>query len=98
MTYRNLWFDGRVSTRQLPAECVADCSSQGDCYSACQSWVDRLSFDGPAWLFREYLSGFGCWHKSELCNHEENRIRVLWVWAGCAWEDPDAYSFLYLER
>ena len=102
MTFSTAWFStdhmgGRESLRQLPPECVADCSSQGDCYDICQHWVDRLSFDGPPWLFREYLKGFGAWDDSELCDHNENKIRVLWAWAGYVFDDPESYSFLYLQ-
>jgi hypothetical protein len=55
-----------------------------------------LEFDGPAWFFRDYLKGFGCWDAADLCDHDENKKRVLWIWACNAWEDPEAYAFLYL--
>ena len=96
MTYRNQWFDGRNSRRQLPLECICDCSGAGDRDDDVGRWVDRLEFDGPAWLFRDYLKGFGCWDAADLCDHDENKKRVLWIWACNAWEDPEAYGFLYL--
>lgn len=96
MTYKNLWFDGRNARRQLPLECICDCSGAGDRDDDVGRWVDRLEFDGPAWLFRDYLKGFGCWDASDLCDHDENKKRVLWIWACNAREDPEAYGFLYL--
>ena len=96
MTYQNLWFDGRNARRQLPLECICDCSGAGDRDDDVGRWVDRLEFDGPAWLFRDYLKGFGCWDAADLCDHDENKKRVLWIWACNAWEDPEAYAFLYL--
>lgn len=96
MTYRNQWFHARDSIRQLPPECVADCSASGSVDAQVARWVDRLDFDGPAWLFREYLKGFGAWDAAELCDHRENRERVLWIWACNCREYPGDYDYLYL--
>ena len=79
--FRNTWFHGRASLRQLPLECICDCPGAGDRDEDIAAWVDRLDFDGPAWLFREYLKGFGAWDSRDLCDHEENRKRVLFVLA-----------------
>jgi hypothetical protein len=96
MTYRNFWFDGRHSRRQLPIECVCDCAGQGRRDEPVDAWVRRLEFDGPAWLIREHLRGYGAWGRSELCDHQQNLRRLLWIWASNAWEDPDHSSYLYL--
>lgn len=96
MVYKNEWFDGRASRRQLPPECIADCSGVGQRDADVAAWLDRLNFDGPAWLFREYLEGFGAWDASELCNHQDNRARVLWIWACNCAEEPGVYDYLYL--
>jgi hypothetical protein len=96
MTYRNQWFHGRESLRQLPPECVADCSGSGDRTADVAAWVRRLDFDGPAWLFREYLREYGAWDHSDLCDHNANRERILWTWACNCAEEPGAYDFLYL--
>ena len=96
MTYKNQWFDGRNARRQLPLECICDCSGSGDRDDDVGAWVDRLEFDGPAWLFREYLKGFGAWDAADLCDHDENKKRVLWIWACNCAEEPGAYDFLYL--
>ena len=97
MVYRNLWFSDRESVRQLPIECICDCSGSGDRDDDVGAWVDRLEFDGPSWLFRQYLKGFGAWDSADLCDHNENRKRVLWIWACNAKEDPEVYDYLYLE-
>ena len=96
MTYRNEWFEGRNSRRQLPLECICDWSGSGDRDADVNAWVDRLDFDGPAWLFREYLAEFGAWDAADLCDHQENRKRVLWTWACNCREYPGFYDYLYL--
>tara|TARA_R100000008_G_C3478467_1_gene112595 strand:+ start:248 stop:583 length:336 start_codon:yes stop_codon:yes gene_type:complete len=90
------WFNGRESTRQLPAECIADCSGSGDATKNVKFWVKRLDFDGPKELFKEHLKEFGAWDSKELEDHEENRERVLWTWACNCYEEPGAYDYLYL--
>lgn len=96
MTYQNEWFHGRDSRRQLPLECVCDCSGSGDRAADVAAWVKRLRFDGPAWLFRAYLKEFGAWDKSQLCDHGANCERVLWTWACNCAENPGVYDYLYL--
>ncbi len=94
--YRNLWFHGRNSLRQLPLECICDCSGSGDRTGDVAAWVRRLNFDGPAWLFREYLRELGAWDSAELCDHNANRERVLWTWACNCAKEPGVYDYLYL--
>jgi hypothetical protein len=95
------WFDlnhcgGRESCRQLPAECVADCSGPGPADDAVAFWLERLQFDGPPWLFRQHLREFGAWDSADLADHNANRARVLWIWACDCREDPGAHDFLWL--
>ena len=92
-----IWFKDRESTRKLPAECIAECSASGDQYDTVAWWVEKLNFDGPVDQFKEYLDGFGCWDDEELENHEENKQRVLWIWAGYCLDDPDGYDYFYLD-
>lgn len=94
--YENHWFSGRDSRRQLPLECIADCSGSGDRSRDVRAWVDRLEFDGPAWLFREYLRECGAWDRSELCDHTRNRERVLHLWACNCAQEPGSFDYLYL--
>ena len=91
-----IWFDGRDSTRQLPPECIADCSGSGDQSDNVKRWVERLNFDGPVELFKEHLDGYGCWDDEQLKDHEENKQRVLWIWANDCYENPGDYDYLYL--
>lgn len=92
------WFKDRESTRQLPSECIADCSGSGDATENVKYWVDRLNFDGPKNLFKEYLEGYGSWDNEQLEDHEENKMRVLWCWSCNCFENPGCYDYLYLEK
>jgi hypothetical protein len=97
MTYINAWFNGRVAIKELPEDCISDCSQPGmDASDAVTYWVKRLQFDGPAWLIREHLKGYGAWESSELCNHKSNLRKLLWIWANDCKEDPDNGQLLYL--
>ena len=82
MTYRNDWFEGRQSLKTPPLDCVLDCSAQGSVDDAVEYWVNKLGFDGPAWLIREHLKGCGAWDRRELCDHQANLRRLLWIWFG----------------
>ena len=95
------WFDmnhlnGRESTRQLPPECIADCSGSGDQTDNVKHWVEKLNFDGPVELFKEHLKEYGAWDHEQLKDHYENRIKVLWLWANDCYENPGDYDYLYL--
>jgi hypothetical protein len=89
------WFDGRVSIAILPAECIEDCSASGSVDSAVDYWVERLNFEAPPWLLRHYLRGYGVWDSAELCDHQANLRRLLWVWAGDCSED-EGCDYCYL--
>jgi hypothetical protein len=98
----NGWFDlthcnGRQSCRQLPAECIADCSGPGAKDEAVAYWAKRLQFDGPAWLIRRHLKRCGAWDASQLANHDDNLERLLWLWACDCWENPGVCDYLYLD-
>ena len=90
------WFEGRHSTRQLPPECIADCSGSGDATENVKGWIERLDFDGPKDLFKEHLKEYGAWSEEQLEDHDENKMRVLWTWACSCSEDPGSYDYLYL--
>lgn len=96
MTYCNNWFHDRTATGSLPPECVSDCTGPGPADEAVAYWVRQLDFDGPAWLIREHLSGYGAWDSSELCDHQANLRRLLWTWA-CNCREFSDYNYpLYL--
>ena len=96
MSYLNSWFDDRTAIRTLPPECVSACSGPGPVDEAVAHWVKALAFDGPAWLIREHLSGYGAWDRADLCDHQQNLQRLLWVWANDIAESGD--DLLYLMR
>ena len=78
------WFDvdlPQQSIRELPSDCVSDCSASGHVGDAVDYWAKRLKLEAPSWLLREYLSEFGAWSRAELCDHQENLKRLLWIWA-----------------
>ena len=87
--FRNRWFQGSFCQLELPADCVADCSASGPVDEVVAFWVDRLDFDGPPWLMRRHLRGYGAWTRADLCDHQANRRRLLWIWAcNCLEGDP----------
>lgn len=98
MAYVNEWFNDRQALQAPPPQCVHDCSRPGqDASEAVDYWVDRLQLDGPAWLIREHLSGYGAWEPGQLANHQANLGRLLWLWCCDLREDPDSGP-LYLMR
>ena len=92
--FRNLWFHGAWGQCELPPACIADCSASGAVDDAVSAWCERLAFDGPAWLIRRHLKGYGVWSRPELCDHQANCRRLLWIWA-CNCREGD--SLLVLE-
>ena len=88
----NSWFSGDINQRQLPPECIADCSAGGPVDDAVAYWIDRLQFDGPSWLIRRHLRSYGAWSRRELCDHQANRRRLLWIWAcNCREGEPQLF-------
>ena len=61
------WFYGRVAIRELPPDCILDCSAAGDAHDAVDHWVKHLNFNGPSWLIRRHLKSYGAWTTQELC-------------------------------
>ena len=92
--FRNLWFKDAWAQCELPPACIRDCSSSGAVDDAVEFWVNRLDFDGPPWLMRRHLRGYGAWSAADLCDHQANRRRLLRIWA-CNCRDGD--SLLALE-
>jgi hypothetical protein len=95
--FQNEWFHDRQMIKDLPEECIDDFKGPGPKDEAAEYWIERLKFDGPAWLIREHLSGYGAWDRQQLCDHQENLRRLLWVHASDVGGDPDACP-LYLMR
>lgn len=95
-TYWGKWFQGRAAISRLPEDCIADCSAQGAVDEAVAYWVKRLQIEAPAWLLREHLRGYGAWDQRDLCDHQANLERLLWIWACDCREndDPDYLPYL----
>lgn len=91
------WFDGRTAIRDLPGDCIKDCSSQGDVSEAVVFWVKKLRLEAPPWLLREHLRGTGAYEPSQLCDHQANLRRLLFIWA-CDCKEHGHDSPLYLSR
>ena len=75
------WFEGKWSRHYLPWPCVEDCTRPGPADFAVEYWMKRLEFEAPPWLLRQYLKSFGVYDSTELCNHQANLGRLLWLWA-----------------
>ena len=91
------WFDGRCSIASLPDDCIADCTAPGPADDAVAAWVNWLDFEAPPWLLRGYLKGYGAWSAAELCDHQANLQRLLWVWANDCRDDEDDDLPIYLD-
>lgn len=94
--YHNSWFAGRLALRSPSREAVRDCSAAGGCDEAVAYWIEKLNFDGPAWLIREHLKGCGAWDTQTLCDHQGNRGRLFWLW--CCQIAQSGDDTLYLMR
>ena len=79
------WFDAAGwLTRDIPAECAADCSHSGDCLPDVEAWRERLGFTVPRDLAIRYLREFGAWDDEELTGATDDTLanRVLWIACG----------------
>lgn len=82
----------------MPADCIKDCSAPGsDVREAVTHWVKKLRLEAPPWLLREHLRGTGAWEPSELCDHQENLRRLLFLWA-CDCRESGLNLPIYLAR
>jgi hypothetical protein len=89
------WFDGRCSIAALPYYCIQDCTRSGPADNAVEYWVKHLNLEAPPWLLRQYLKGCGAYNSAELCDHQANLRRLLWLWAfGC--KEGDKFMYLGL--
>lgn len=93
MAYPSDWFDATgCSIQAPPAECVRDCSAQGRVDEAVAYWTGKLKLTAPPWLLRKHLKGYGAWEPDELCDHEQNLRRLLWIWC-CNIKEAAASGF-----
>ena len=70
---------GYELVRDLPEDCIAECSASGSVDSAIAYWKDKLGFDAPIGSTKAYLASIGSWETSDLQDHETNLERLLWL-------------------
>lgn len=66
----------------LPAQCVADCSHQGDCFEDTDYWAQHISMPATPEAIRAELAEYGAWSTEELADDNANIRRLLWC-AAC---------------
>ena len=73
-----------LGPRELPRECIAECSASGDVTAAIEYWVDRLDLTVDTHAAIDYLVEFGAWEIEELesWDNRELAARILWI-AAC---------------
>lgn len=67
--------------RDIPMECVEDCSHSGECYEDCFLWVRKLKFQVQRKIAIQYLKETGAWEQEELeaMSTEDLSIKILWM-------------------
>jgi hypothetical protein len=73
-----------LSIRDIPRECIEDCSHSGSCDYDVAMWLQREpvktlieALDSDA--MRCALKGYGAWEPDELADDDANRARILWL-------------------
>lgn len=101
------WFDSDGwLMKEIPTDCIDECSQPGDVTASVQKWVMRLGFDVSPCLnvARKYLQDFGAWddlvatddeHPSILAGSWELSQRLLWVACGNIAEESKENEYEY---
>ncbi len=77
------WFDENGwLLKEIPQECVDDCSHPGECAYDVKRWVDELGFEVPRRKAIEHLRGYGAWDDLEDVDDSTLAERVLWMACG----------------
>jgi len=85
------WFTGN-----LPAECVADCTTPGqDAGPSVDYWRKRLDFQVPRELAVKYLRDFGAWDSLETDSDDNLARRVLWIACGDIRENGEWFGLIH---
>ena len=80
--------------RDLPEDCIADCSASGDVTASVEYWQAALPFNVEPEAARRYLAECGAWDREDLAGEDPVTLaqRVLWL-ACCEFrehgENPD---------
>jgi len=82
--YYGHWFDqyGQL-VRDLPADCVADCTMPGPCDALVNDWADMLRFNVPRKMAINYLKEFGAWSEFELNQKTTKDLSEIVLWIAC---------------
>ena len=94
MENKYFYDSGEYKEGSIPNEAFGDCHHSGQCDIDVMYWVEKLDFDFPKDQGIEWLKGFGAWDDEELDNHEENRLRVLWLFAGNVADGEEIYGLV----
>jgi len=90
------WFNGYGHLqKEIPEDCVKDCTHQGDCSADVKAWVSKLGFVVPRKLAISYLDEYGAWDDFDTVSDETLAERVLWVACGDIAEEGEWFGICY---
>lgn len=78
-----LHVDRELSIKQLPWECVANCSHGGSCDEDVAYWRERLGFTVDRERAIRCLEGYGAWTCEELEAMPDEEIADIVLWEAC---------------
>jgi len=82
MTDLEWFYDNGELKKEIPQDCIDDCSAVGDCSNAVAYWIKELEFKVDRQTAINYLDEFGAWETLESDTDQEITERVLWVACG----------------
>jgi len=87
------WFDDRCMVRDLPAECISDCTHAGRCDDDVEYWRTKLDFHAPDELARKYIVSTGAWDSEEVAEMDADKVDsiILWLATGQLKEGDDPF-------
>ena len=86
------WFDDHLNLiKDLPQECIDDCSGPGAADEPVAYWVDHLEFEVPRQGAIDWLKDFGAWTLEEMVEMTDTELArtVLWLFCGDAHESKE---------
>jgi hypothetical protein len=82
---------------EMPAECVTDCSHQGQCSGDVEHWHSKGAVDFSHITdsdLQAELREYGAWEPEELEDRDDNEQRILWIGAGDIQESEEWAAYL----
>ena len=80
---------------EIPAECVADCTTPGqDADESVTYWRTRLDFSVPRDLAIRYLKDFGAWDDLAEASDTTLAERCLWIACGDIRENGEWFGLV----